>query len=376
MFKRIVISFLGWKLLLLIFALLATIFIKLNLNSWLGLEYARTSPYLLWIWANFDGVHYLDIARDGYSFPNFAYFPLLPFLISLINKILGIPILEAGLLAVNLAFFLSLFVFHKVVLLDFDQKITQRALILLLIFPVSFFFGAIYTESLFFLFATTSFYFARKSRWFWAGFFGLLATLTRLVGFTLLPALLWEWMAQNWRKKPTIKHFWQVFLKQRAFFIFLVPLGIIIYGLYLQVNWGSFLLFQKSMVHWNQSNFVFPLQVVFRYLKIFLLAPHNLAYFVAILEFISTLAYFLLAFYVYKRVRNSYGIWMFSSLSISTFTGTFQSMPRYILCLFPAFMALALLTRGPRWILGIVTGLFLLLGFIFVALFTRGYFVA
>lgn len=374
MFKRIIVLFLSWKILLIIFALMASL-LPLNLRSWLGFWYAKDSPYLLWIWANFDGVHYLDIASVGYRWPNFAFFPFLPFSISLIKKLTFLPLLESGLLVVNLSFFISLFVFRKVALLDFDQKTTQRALILLLIFPVSFFFGAVYTESLFFLFAISSFYFARKSRWFWAGLFGFLAGLTRLMGFTLLPALFWEWTAQNWEGRKAIRSLWKKFLKQRVFFIFLIPLGIIIYEIYLEVNFHSALLFQKAMIHWHQYDLVLPPQVVFRYLKIFLTASHNLTYFVALLEFLSTIVYFLLALYVYLRVRSSYGVWMFLSLLIPTFTGTFQSMPRYILHLFPAFIALALLTRS-KIIFSATVVIFLILQFLLVALFTRGYFVA
>lgn len=375
MFRQIIALFWGSRALLLIFALLAPFFINLHVRSWLGLEYGRASPYLLWIWANFDGVNYLKIARDGYSFPYFAYFPLLPFLIFLVQKISTLPHLLAGLVVTNLALFFSLLVVAKIILLDFDKKITFRTLFFLLIFPFSFFYGSVYTESLYLLTATLSFYFARKSRWGLSGIFGFFASLTRLVGMALLPALLLEWWWQNRKKGNNFKNLIKNFTNQRAFFIFLVPLGIIVYSLYLQINYGDFLLFQKSMSAWNQANFVFPGQVLWRYAKIIILAPKDFVYFVAILELITTFFYFFLAFYILK-IRFSYGIFMLVSLLIPTFTGTFQSMPRYLLHLFPAFLALALLTKRSKWLFGIVTAIFFLLQFLFVALFTRGYFIA
>lgn len=376
MLKQTVALFLTWRILLSIFAILAPLFINLNVKSWLGLEHARTLPYSLWVWANFDGVNYLSIARYGYHYPNFAYFPLLPFLIFLIQKVLTLPFLVVGLVVTNLALFLSLLVVTKIILLDFDKDVSFRTLFFLLIFPVSFFYGAVYTESLYLLTATLSFYYARKTNWLLCGVFGFLAGLTRLVGIALLPALLFEWYWQNRKNNKDSTELLKKFLKQRAYLIFLVPLGIIVYSLYLKIDHGDFLLFQKSMSAWNQSNFVFPSQVLWRYLKILVLAPKNFVYFIALLELFSTLVYFAISIYVLKKIRLSYGIFMIISLIIPTFTGTFQSMPRYILHLFPAFLAIALLTKNSKWRFGIATIIFLLLQFLFVALFTRGYFIA
>ncbi len=374
MFKRIVALFIGWKILLFFFSFLAVFLFPFNPTQGFSLDYLRSSNYFLGIWANFDGANYLNLARDGYSYPNFAYFPLLPFFVSILHKLTFFSFLNSGLLITNLAFFFSLFLFYKLILLDFNQKIAWRTLILLLLFPVSFFYGAVYTESLYFLFATLSFYCARKSRWPLAGIFGLLAGSTRLVGLSLFLALLVEWFWQNKDKNENL-NLWKNFLQKKAYFIFLIPLAIIFYGLYLQRNFGDFFLFQKSMAHWGQANFISPPQVFFRYLKILILTPKNIAYFTAFLELFSTFFYFFLGFYVLKKIRFSYGIWMIVSLLIPTFTGTLQSMPRYLLHLFPAFVALALISKEKNFY-RIFIFIFILLQFLLVALFTRGYFIA
>lgn len=372
MFKRIATLFFGWKILIFFFSLLAVFILRFNPTHGFSLNYLNSPNYFLGIWANFDGANYLNIARDGYHYPNFAYFPLLPFLVSILHKLTSFSFLTSGLLITNFAFFLSLFVFYKLVLLDFDQKIAWRSFFFLLIFPVSFFYGAVYTESLYFLFATLSFYCARKSRWPLAGIFGLMAGLARLVGLSLIVALLVEWYWQNKDKRDNLL---ENFLKRKVYFIFLIPLGMILYGLYLQINFGDFFLFQKSMIHWGQANFISPFQVLFRYLKIIIFASKNITYFTAILELGSTFFYFFLGFYVLKKVRVSYGVWMIVSLLIPTFTGTLQSMPRYILHLFPAFIALALISEKKN-LYRILVFIFILLQFLLVALFTRGYFIA
>lgn len=376
MFKQIFKAFLIWKIIVFLFAFLATFFLlQTKLKSWFGLEYARSSPYWLWIWANFDGVNYLDIARDGYADPNFAFFPLFPFLISFIRGLTNLPFLESGLLLNHLAFFIALVVFYKTALLDYDQKIAWRSVVLLFLFPVSFFYGAVYTEATYFLFATLAFYFARKGNWLQAGIFGFLSGLSRLVGISLLIAFLVEWITQNWLNLSNWKSLLQKFLADKAYFIFLIPLGMIAYGLYLQVNFGDFFLFQKAMSHWDQAKFVFPPVVLFRYFKILTTVPFSFIYFVAVLELFSAIFYFFLSFYVLFKIRVSYGIWMIVSLLIPTFTGTFQSMPRYILHLFPAFLALALMANSKKRF-KIMAIIFLFLQFLLVALFTRGYFIA
>lgn len=363
--KRIIALFVTWKVAILLFALIAPLFLTLNQKSWLGFFHATVIlPYPFWIWANSDGVNYLDIARNGYIYPNFAFFPLLPLLTFLVNDLFNVPNTLAGLLVSNISAFLSFVMLYKITLLDFNKRIAWRTLILFAAFPVSFYLGAVYADSLFFFLSTSCFYFARKKKWFWAGLFGYFATLTRLVGIVLFVALVVEWFLQH-RK-----------LKLPPVSLFLAPLGIVTYGTYLKLLFGDFFLFQKAMIHWNQEKVVFPLQVVFRYIKIFLFASKNIVYFVAVVEFVATFFYFFLAGYVFKKVRISYGIFMLGVFLLPTFTGTFQSMPRYILHVFPAFIALALLTKKSKKRFWITILGFLILQGIFVALFTRGYFVA
>lgn len=369
MIKKILLFFLSWKIIFSGFALLAIYFLPLAKN-YVAFPYYPRAHYLNWIWANFDGLHYLEIALRGYHGLDFAYFPLLPWLIALARRIFLTAPLPTAVLICNLAFFASLFVLFKIILLDYSTKIAWRAIFFIIIFPTSFYYGAIYTESIYLLLATLSFYFARKSNWLAAGVWGYLAGLSRLVGVALMPALILEWLSQN---RPTLANF----LKTKASFIFLAGLGIVTYAVFLQLRHGDFLLFQKSMVNWEQDKFVFPLQTAWRYLKILFLFPqkNEFVYWRAALEFASTIAYFALSFFVLIKVRLSYGIFMLLSLIIPASTGTLQSMPRYILHLFPAFLALALLTQKNKFVFWVTTIIFLLLGFVLTALFTRGYFI-
>src|SRR3989344_63497 len=132
-------------------------------------------PSFLTSFANFDGAHYLLIAKNGYTTYQQAFFPLYPLLIRWLSPIFSNNLLLTGLIISNFSFLLGLIIFSKYLkvilgrsetttpesLLDSGRprsslaRMTQRSLVIwliifLLTFPTSFFFGSIYTEGLFF----------------------------------------------------------------------------------------------------------------------------------------------------------------------------------------------------------------------------------
>ena len=375
MFLLLICLFLTWKLLITIAALIAPFFLPLQLDS-IARPLAINAPYLAWIWVNFDGINYLTIARNGYQYPNYAYFPLFPFLSAFAHEVFHTPRTASGLWVSNIAFFVGLVFLYKITLLDFSKKIALRTVVFCLVIPTSFYYGAFYTDGLYFGLSVSSFYAARKSWWLLAGIAGYFAGLARLIGVALFPALLLEWYIQNKQRDKSFRGLVKIFLKEQGFFLFLIPLGIITYGLYLQYNFGDFFLFQKAMKDWGQSQFIFPPQVLFRYLKILFVAQHNFPYFVAMFEFAAALFYCYLMLRMWKTLRSSYILLMFLTFLIPTLTGTWQSMPRYILHMFPAFIAIALITLSSKKLYYGLILFFVILQFFLIACFTRGYFVA
>ncbi len=375
MFFLLPVLFIAWKFFIFLSALFAPLFLPLHTES-IARSLAIGYHYLIWIWVNFDGIHYLSIARTGYHYPNYAFFPLFPILTELINDYFRLPRILAGLWISNVSFFLGLIVLYKITLLDFNKKIALRTLLFVLVIPTSFYYGAFYADSLYLFLSLLSFYSARKSWWLFAGISGYLAGLDRLIGATLFPVLLLEWYLQNKDRGFDPKALFKCFFLQKAFFIFLIPLGIITYGLYLQINFGDFFLFQKAMKDWGQSQFVLPPQVFFRYIKIFLTAKDSYVYFIALLEFVSIILYCYLMLRSLKILRSSYVLLMFFVVLVPTLTGTWQSMPRYILHMFPAFITLAILTASSKKYFYLTLIFFIILQAILIAFFTRGYFVA
>src|SRR3989344_5783719 len=149
--KKICLYFLIWRL-----ALFALAYISPSIIPNFGARFPYYQerligtglPHFIWSWGNFDGVHYLGIAKDGYAHQfTQAFFPLYPILIRLLSWITNINELAACLLLSNLAFLAGLTVFYKLIKENFDQKIALWSSIFLLAFPTSFYFGAVYTES-------------------------------------------------------------------------------------------------------------------------------------------------------------------------------------------------------------------------------------
>src|SRR3989344_4233726 len=70
-------------------------------------------PKLFTALANFDGVHYLLIAKNGYAQYQQAFFPLYPLLIRWLSSLFLNNHLVTGLLISNLSFLVGLFIFKK-----------------------------------------------------------------------------------------------------------------------------------------------------------------------------------------------------------------------------------------------------------------------
>lgn len=328
---------------------------------------------LLFPWANFDGIHYLNIAQYGYI-NQARFFPLLPIFINALSipflSIFNSPLTHffTSFLFVNLVFILALWIFKKLIELDFSKEISKKSILYLLFFPTSFFFVSIYSEGLFLLLTVLSFYFARKRKWLLSIICAMFLMTTRFVGVAILPALLYEFVTNE-----------KVSIKKLALFI-LAPLGLMLYLLFNYYKWHNFLYFIKAQGELGNNRIVteiilFP-QTVFRYFKILTtvsISSHNWA--IALLEFASFLfAAFLLYFAWKKKIRTSYLIFALINFVIIISTGTFSGLPRYVLTIFPIFIAFALVENKALKLAYLIISPILL--FVLLMLFSRGYFVA
>lgn len=377
-FKKIVAVFIAWRILLFIPLFIGSAFIPYRTgydytNIWKFVSpYFPVSSPLLFPWANFDGVHYLSIAGNGYL-DNHGFFPLYPLLIRLFSVFFGggeafdFGYFTSGFLVSNICLVLALLMFYRLLSLDFSKNKALEAIILLLVFPTSFFFAGIYTESLFLLLILLSFYFARKKKWFASSIFGMFASATKIIGIAILPALIYEFVKEE--KK----------LSAKALSLLLPPLGLLSYALYNFWQFGNPFLFIAAHENINPTRSVYSVvfipQTVFRYIKILATTFGQYEWWIALLE-ISSFIFAAAMLYIAwkKRVRPSYIIFSALAFLVPISSGTFSGLPRYIVVLFPIFISLALVKNAQLKIIYAVVSVFLL--FLLLAFFARGYFIA
>ncbi len=303
---------------------------------------------------NFDGGHYQNISSFNYikKFQT-AFFPLYPILINIFSYITNSHLISALLISLTFSY-LSILIIVKLF------KKPNSALYLIL-FPLSFFLLAGYTESLFLFLSLSTWYLFKNKKYFLSGCLGFLASLSRFYGILLFPSLLLEFFLKLPKNKRT-----KVASYIPVLSLLLIPLGLMSYMVYLQHTYQDPLSFVHALSLWNKSTVVSPPQTIYRYYKILTtVSPTIIQYWVALLE-ISSLAIGALAAYVlYKQKQYSYSLYVFLGSIIPSFTGTLQSLPRYLLVLFPIyFIKLPTKLRLPLLVFSFILQLVLLTAFL------------
>lgn len=282
-----------------------------------------------------DGGWYLHIAHRGYeklpfesSLPhNWAFFPLFPLLWRAAAALTG-GFALTGILLANILFFLALFVLHRTALaFGLESAAADRALLYTATFPTSYFFSLPVAESLFLLLTAGTFLAAKRNRWFLAAILAALAAATRFSGLLLLPVL-WvlQWQADG-SPKPSAK----------TLTLAIVPLGLLGFMAYLYSITGNALAFAAIEPAWGRRPQFFLL-TLFEYLS----QPLELSYkwnFKAF-NFVVAMIAFICGAVLLKRKQWALGLFTLACIILPLSSGTLQSIPRYMMVVFPIFLVL------------------------------------
>lgn len=330
-------------------------------------------------WSNFDGVHYLSIAENGYFQFEQAFFPFFPFLIRIIANTFAVSFLSSSFLIVYISLFFCLLFFYKLVKIDLAKDVAFWSVLFFLSFPTAFFLGSVYTESLFMLLVFSSLYFARKQKFLLSCLLGGFASATRFVGIFVFFAILLELTLYLREKKINLSTI--QFLKSKYFLqLLLVPLGLFSYMFYLFVKYNDWLLFVHSQAAFgagrSSGEIILLPQVLFRYFKIFTrVSPVHFEYWIAVLEFLILLiSIYAIFLSIRLGIRKSYIIFSSLALVLPTLSGTLSSFPRYGLSSFVIFLVFSKLEN--RIVKYIILFSSLALEAILAALFLQGYFIS
>ncbi len=353
---------------------------------------------LLWSRANFDGYYYAKIAREGYQHLQQAFFPFYPNFIRLIKHLVGDYVLS-GILISSLSFLVFMYLFSLLLKSQGEDKSTiKKTLFYIGLFPTSFYFVSVYTESIFLVWVILSFLFGHKEKWLLAGLTAGLASYTRVTGIFMVPALIYQYYQTAAKRdmKTRVKAASET-IRHRMNFKSIVSIiktrfphvknllaistgcwGLVAYSIYLKRTVGSFLYFVQAQPQFGTgrqvSRLVLIYQVLWRYLKMILTVDiASYTYAIVWFELLITLLFIFLLIYAWLRTNTPHSWIIFSALAflLPTFTGTFSSMPRYVLTCFPCFLILAKL-KLPKYIY-LISYLFL---FIAATLYLRGFWIA
>lgn len=341
--------FLAWLLLLILFLIVGiTIF-------------GQSSAINLLSLANWDGRHFLDIAKNGYTQNiQYAFFPLYPSLISFIAKFLNNNYLLAGSLINLISSFGVIYYFIKL-LEKYEAKLKLKVLLYFLIFPTSFYLLAIYSEATFLLFTLMSFYFANNKKFYLSALFVSLTLITRISGAAVFAAFAYE----VYKSKKS--------LKEKIILLLLSLSGMAGYCVYLYLATGNPFYFLISELTWDRSITLPGLNIfaAVEYLARFGIKPESYSIF---FDLIFTVFGLGIAFKVWKNLKLKYSIYTWISLLLPLTTALLLSMPRFILVIFPLFIALSKIKNSVFNISYIIICLTLL--FLFSNFFIRNIWVS
>ena len=198
---------------------------------------------------------YLQIADAGYfSAQSSAMFPLYPLLIRIGTLVLGSE-LVVGLAVSLAAMTAALYILDRLVRADFDAQTARTTVLLTALFPVAFFFSAVYTESLYLLLSVGALYAARRDRWAVAGLLGALASATRSAGILLAVPLVLMYLYGPRPSSGAVTSWWRPRYRVTlsAAWLALVPLGLLGYMAYLGVAHGQPFAAFGAEHYWGRS---------------------------------------------------------------------------------------------------------------------------
>lgn len=368
--RTLVLIWLGWFLVLYGFQALVTARLQLarpdHAVSWSEHETLPSSNrgkiYLLEPFLNrqvaWDSEYYVGIAVGGYADPeagqvvnpatgqavikNYSFFPFYPYLMRVLAyplRAFGLnPIATASLAGVIIALLGTLagmVALWQLTHAHFGEDSAYRSVFYLLIFPSGFFLAQVYSEGLFIGLSLWCLLLIRRRQWFWAALFGMFAAWTRAHGAALALPLGIAWLAQfDWTSQPL-----KQFDRQKLLSALAVVLPVAAYLLWrnsaLGRGWAELqqfyfgrglMVLERSIESWQHSFFYA------RYMS-----AEGLVYFgIEVLTlFLASLA----AFWLVRR-DPMVALYSLAVILLSVFSGTAQSMARYMVMAPAAFIML------------------------------------
>ena len=300
-------------------------------------------------WKRWDSAHYLNIAENGYmgAVENgqhlfLVFYPLYPWLIKTLYFLVGDYRL-AGIIISVVCYGIGNVYLDKLMCKEYSGEAARKAVCYLAIYPFSFFFGAILTESLYFALLTLFLYHLRKHKWWEVAFFGFLICMTKVQGLLLtlsvIAELFYSYHGIRLLKEHKWKKFWQKIICNGLRCVPMVG-GIVVY---LMINYHvegdpfRFMYYQKE--HWGNS--LCPIWHTISYLKYYGTQEWTTSFGMSqwLPEYLLLFVYVAAIIYgIRKKMRPTYLVYLISFFTLTYSSTWLISAARYSLSALPIFM--------------------------------------
>jgi hypothetical protein len=341
---RIFIAALGFRLLSAVAAFLANVVFPPHQDQ--GFSVFRTDHAFWDTFARYDSGWYHGIASQGYIYGeggrnNLAFFPVYPMLMRAGGRLLGgrqEDYYFAGIVVSWLAFAAAMAVLYRLALLDLPRPAAIRAVMYAAVFPFAYFFGLVYSESLFLLALLVAAYGLRTRRWLTGAIGGAVMTATRVTGVMAVPGLAllgWQIAAGDRRR-----------LVAGSLTVAASLAGIGSYSLYNYMVSGTPIAWYHAITFWGYEPGGNPfggaialLQTLvtrpYQFLTTDRMAPYNTV------NALTAVGALVLVPIVWRRFNAGYALIVLAGLLLPLSSGEFEGLGRYCSVQFPLALALA-----------------------------------
>jgi hypothetical protein len=390
-------------------------------------------PPALSAFARWDSEYYLTIAASGYGscICLYAFRPLYPIILHLLYPGFSsqLPVLEAEVVAGfvwNFAVVVLLGIFlQKLTSLLFDEETAKKSLVLLGVYPSTFFLTAVYPEATFLLLVTLTFYYLQKDKVLVSTIFGVLAGFARPEGFLLSIPFLWKMRTSLRNRLGLLVGAVATLLTYPIFALFaFFQTGNPFITIQVELSWGRTTIYKIAWVLANDIGDLYPFFVAFavtsigigcaiyaaRKNKLSKLRPYYIWILIALVAFFTVeLIWGNITFYKVASVllndtedlfpfflgfammgvgiacalyaaRESklvglrpYYVWMLIALAVFFFTGDPETWARRTLSMPPILWVQAYCLRGHTRLYWTLTALYATIGILSTILFINWY---
>jgi hypothetical protein len=303
--------------------------------------------------ARYDSGWYHGIASQGYIYGaggrnNLAFFPVYPLLMRAGGTLLGgrqEDYYFAGIVVSWLAFAAAMTVLYRLALLDLPRPAALRAVMYAAAFPFAYFFGMVYSESVFLLALVVTVYALRTRLWLAAALAGAVMTATRVTGVMAVPGLAFiAWRAAGQDRRSRLLALAAVAASGA---------GIGLYSLFNYQMSGTPFAWYDAITFWGYRPGGNPFGGVLGLLQALVLRPYQ---FLATermapydtLNALSALGALALLPLIWRRFSPGYALVVLAGLLLPLSSGQFEGLGRYCSVQFPIALALASLTGEVR----------------------------